>query len=161
MKFITVSELKNKATQIVTEIATKRREVVVTKNGRPVVLMRFITDEAFNLKEDEKGLAIEIDPPDTQIARDLLVSMERGDVTQMSFGFSVRPDGQNWAEDDEGRVIRTLTNVRLFDVSPVVFPAYPQTDIAVREMRAFLAAKKPNLTPLAMRKRQLELIERT
>lgn len=56
MKFITVSKLKNKATQVVTEIEKNREEVIVTKNGKPVVLMRFITDEVFSLKEDEKEL---------------------------------------------------------------------------------------------------------
>lgn len=56
MKFITVSKLKNKATQVVTEIEKTREEVIVTKNGTPVVLMRFITDEVFSLKEDEKGM---------------------------------------------------------------------------------------------------------
>jgi len=54
MKFITVSELKNKATQVVAGIEDTREEVIVTKNGKPVVLMRFITDEVFSLKEDEK-----------------------------------------------------------------------------------------------------------
>ena len=54
MKFITVSELRNKATQIVAGIEDTREEVIVTKNGKPVVLMRFITDEVFSLKEDEK-----------------------------------------------------------------------------------------------------------
>ncbi|MBP1746660.1 MAG: Antitoxin Phd YefM, type toxin-antitoxin system [Deltaproteobacteria bacterium] len=53
MKFITVSELRNKATQIVTEIESSREEVIVTKNGKPVVVMKFITDEAFSLKENE------------------------------------------------------------------------------------------------------------
>jgi len=59
MKFITVSELRNKATQIVAGIEDTREEVIVTKNGKPVVLMRFITDEVFSLKEDEneKGKA--------------------------------------------------------------------------------------------------------
>jgi PHD/YefM family antitoxin component YafN of YafNO toxin-antitoxin module len=56
MKFITVSKLKNKATQVVTEIEKNREEVIVTKNGKPVVLMRFITDEVFSLKEDEKEM---------------------------------------------------------------------------------------------------------
>ena len=56
MKFITVSELRNKATQIVTEIESSREEVIVTKNGKPVVLMRFITDEVFSLKEDAKEM---------------------------------------------------------------------------------------------------------
>ncbi|OAN53963.1 hypothetical protein A6A04_13420 [Paramagnetospirillum marisnigri] len=97
--------------------------------------------KTLRLSEDARGLAVEIDPPDTQFARDLMVSMERGDVTQMSFGFSVRPGGQDWAKDDEGRTIRTLKKLRLFDVSPVVFPAYPQTDIAVRELRSWQASQ--------------------
>jgi hypothetical protein len=99
--------------------------------------------KTLRLSEDARGLAVEIDPPDTQAARDLMTSMERGDVTQMSFGFSVRPGGQDWAKDDEGRVIRTLKKLRLFDVSPVVFPAYPQTDIAVRELRSWQSAQIP------------------
>ena len=56
MKFITVSELKNKDTQIVTEIEKNSEEVIVTKNGKPVVLMRLITDEVFSLKEDSKEM---------------------------------------------------------------------------------------------------------
>ena len=54
MKFITVTELKNRATQIITEIETAREEVIVTKNGKPVVMMRFVTDEAFSLRENER-----------------------------------------------------------------------------------------------------------
>ena len=54
MKFITVSDLRNKATQIVAEIEKNREEVIVTKNGKPVVLLRFITDDVFSLKENEK-----------------------------------------------------------------------------------------------------------
>jgi HK97 family phage prohead protease len=98
--------------------------------------------KTLRLKEDARGLAIEIDVPDTQTIRDLVVApIERGDVSQMSFGFSVRPNGQDWAKDDEGRVIRTLKSLRTFDVSPVVFPAYPQTDVGVRELRAWTDAQ--------------------
>lgn len=93
------------------------------------------------LAEDARGLKIEIDLPDTQTVRDLVVApIERGDVSQMSFGFAVRPGGQDWAKDDEGRTIRTLKKVRLFDVSPVTFPAYPQTDVAVRSLQAWRAS---------------------
>lgn len=97
------------------------------------------------LAEDGAGLAIEVDLPDTQLVRDMVVSpIERGDVSQMSFRFRVMPNGQNWATDDEGRDIRTLTAVRLYEVSPVVFPAYPQTDVALREMRAWKDAAATN-----------------
>lgn len=102
------------------------------------------------LKEDTRGLAFELDIPDTQTIRDLVVApIERGDVSQCSFGFSVRPGGQDWAKNDDGQTIRTLKKLRLFDVSPVTFPAYPQTDVAVRELRAWTDTLKPT-TPFAL-----------
>ena len=86
------------------------------------------------LTEDEDGLRVDIDPPDTAWARDLMTSVERGDVNQMSFGFRVRVDGDKWDEDEEGRIIRTLMDVELLEVSPVTFPAYPDTTIASRSL---------------------------
>ena len=53
MKFITVSELRLRATEVVREIESTREEVIVTKTGKPVVMMQFITDEAFSFKEKE------------------------------------------------------------------------------------------------------------
>lgn len=82
------------------------------------------------LSEDERGLLVEITPPDTQFARDLMISIERGDINQMSFGFLVKKE--SWENVDEANAIRTLQEVKLFDVSPVVFPAYTQTDVSVR-----------------------------
>jgi len=83
------------------------------------------------LAEDDKGLAVEIDPPDAQWARDLTTSMERGDINQMSFGFRVVKE--NWNDEDPRDLTRELVEVELFDVSPVTYPAYPQTTVAVRE----------------------------
>jgi prevent-host-death family protein len=54
MKFITVTELKNKATQIITEITENREEEVVTKNGKPVVLIQHITEDIFRIQERDK-----------------------------------------------------------------------------------------------------------
>lgn len=82
------------------------------------------------LKEDKEGLYIEIDPPNTTWARDLQESIRRGDVSQMSFGFTVVKDEWEHKKKDS---IRTLQEVKLFDVSPVTFPAYPQTSVAVRD----------------------------
>lgn len=112
--------------------------------------------KTLSLKEDARGLAISIDLPDSQTVRDLVTApIERGDISQMSFGFQVRPGGQDWAKDDDGRVIRTLKNLRLFDVSPVAFAAYPQTDVAVRELRAFEAALPPPVPMNLLRAREM------
>ncbi|MEW6002019.1 MAG: type II toxin-antitoxin system prevent-host-death family antitoxin [Nitrospirota bacterium] len=54
MKFLTVTELRLKATEIIREIEEAGEEVIITKKGKPVVLMKFITDEIFSLKDIEK-----------------------------------------------------------------------------------------------------------
>jgi HK97 family phage prohead protease len=96
------------------------------------------------LSEDELGLAIEIDPPDTQFARDLIESMNRGDINQMSFGFVTVRDSWNYQQDDKKpkEVVRTLQEVRLFDISPVTFPAYNSTSVAVRDYLSSLKEKE-------------------
>jgi uncharacterized protein len=82
-----------------------------------------------SLTEDPTGLMMDCDPPDTQWARDLMTSIKRGDISQMSFAFTTLDDG--WERKDGVR-IRTLRKVRLYDVSPVTYPAYAATDVGVR-----------------------------
>lgn len=139
--------------------AIKTDDVRALFNHNPDFVLGRNLAKTLRLTEDSRGLAIEIDPPDTQVARDLMVSMERGDITQMSFGFSVRPNGHTWANDDEGRRIRTLTKLRLFDVSPVTYPAYPQTDVALRSLAEWNRAHE--VAPpsrVRMLRRRLDLI---
>jgi HK97 family phage prohead protease len=90
---------------------------------------------------DSKGLTYDYDDPDTTQSRDLLKLMVRGDVSQSSFGFTV--DEDKWEEDADGRIIRTIVKVnRLFDVSPVTFPAYPDTDVAKRSLEEWREENK-------------------
>lgn len=112
------------------------------------------------MKEDSKGLLIEVDPPDTQVARDLLVSIERGDISQMSFGFETIKD--SWERSTEGNNldIRTLEKVRLWDVSPVTFPFYKETDVAVRSHEAWqktLNEPEPTWNKIINMRRRLKL----
>lgn len=95
------------------------------------------------LSEDPRGLLTEarVDTRQTYAA-DLMVAIERRDVDQMSFGFTVGED--EWLErhHDDGTVeiVRDVVLVaRLFDVSAVTFPAYPQTDIAARSSALVVA----------------------
>jgi len=90
-----------------------------------------------SLIEDAKGLAITIDPPETQWANDLIESVKRGDISQMSFGFRAVAD-----EWDDGKKVRTLKEVELFDVSVVTYPAYPQTDVKIRSLIAKIGEDK-------------------
>jgi len=84
------------------------------------------------LSEDADGLKVEIMPPDTVAGRDTVTLVERGDVSQMSFGFITRKD-----EWDHENMIRTLIDVDLFDVSVVTYPAYPDTSVAKRSVEVY------------------------
>lgn len=90
-------------------------------------------NNTLRLSEDKVGLAVEIDPPDTQDARDYVTLVEEGYVDQMSFGFQVVKD--SWEYDKKGDIVmRTLHEVKLFEVSPVSIPAYPDTSISARAL---------------------------
>ncbi len=93
------------------------------------------------LSEDQRGLKIDVIPPDAQWARDLMVSIDRGDIDQMSFGFQKISD--RW-EGDYPNEVRTLMEVRLFDVSPVTFPAYPDTEVGLRSLEEYRKSKNSN-----------------
>lgn len=83
------------------------------------------------LREDARGLAFEIDIPDTQAGRDVLALAQRGDLGGASFGFRVREGGERWSGEQ-----RTLTDVDLLEISVVsAWPAYPATDVSARSRR--------------------------
>lgn len=88
------------------------------------------------LSQDNVGLRVEIDIPDTALARDLAVLVERGDISGMSFGFRVVDEDWN---DEVWPPLRVIREIDLFEVSVVTFPAYESTDVALR-VAAFSAA---------------------
>lgn len=92
------------------------------------------------LEEDEVGLRYEVIAPDTQYARDLLISLDRGDVDQSSFQFRTVEESWLHPTETEPLPIRVLRDVDLFDVSPVTFPAYPQTMVSARDMAKLMAS---------------------
>ena len=112
------------------------------------------------LEEDDKGLHVRITPPDTQWAKDLLVSIKRGDITQMSFGFTVILDRWNYEDNTD---VRELLKVKLYDVSPVTFPAYTQTECGIRSaydnhQKEVVKAKELAKQKLDLRKQKLKFI---
>lgn len=97
------------------------------------------TAGSLRLSEDDQGLAVEIDLPDTTDGRDLATLIERGDISGMSFGFVVTK--QTWDETGETPV-RTIEAVELHEVSVVAFPAYDDTSIAMRSLGEFRKGMK-------------------
>lgn len=114
-----------------------------------------------SLAEDRKGLSIEAIAPETDTIRDLVLApLRRGDVDQASFSFRTVRD--NWREPkkDGGLWERDLLEVGLYDVGPVTFPAYPQTDMGVRSLIEVDGLDLPGLAALLIRaERGVPLIE--
>ncbi|MEQ1964964.1 HK97 family phage prohead protease [Xenorhabdus khoisanae] len=112
-------------------------------NHDPNFILGRSTAGTLTLSVDERGLQYAIQAPDTQTIRDLVLApMQRGDINQSSFAFRVARDGDHWYEDDEGVVIREITQFsRLYDVSPVTYPAYQAADSAVRSLQVWQEAR--------------------
>jgi HK97 family phage prohead protease len=120
-----------------------------------------------SLSRASNGLSFDCETPDTSYARDLAACMERGDIDRCSFAFTVPVGGAVWSTDPEtGGEIRTVKRIaRLYDVSVVTTPAYPQTSSEIRSAADILAERRrsagfsPNLATSdpAMLRRKLEL----
>lgn len=123
-------------------------------NHDPNYVLGRTKNGTLRLTEDERGLAVEIDPPDTSWARDALESIRRGDVDQMSFGF--RAVRERWRAE-KGENVRELLEVELFDVSPVTFPAYQETTVQVRSLLASAGIELGALAGALARARRGEL----
>lgn len=123
------------------------------------------TTGTLRVKPTKRGLEYEIDMPQNRTITDLVLEpIKRGDVDQSSFGFIVGSGNDEWDEDDEGVLIRTIKKVqRLFDVSPVTFPAYQDTNVATRHMGCYITEleKQQSKTQLIdFRKKADELLRR-
>lgn len=129
----------------------KRDDIRSLRDHIPSYILGRNKSGTLTLSEDEKGVYYEVEPPDTSYARDLIVSIERRDVTGGSIIFMV--DGkksERWLVDGneveimdafmamwdgkKHKIERHVLKARLFDIGPVTFPAYPQTDVKVRSL---------------------------
>lgn len=96
------------------------------------------------LSQDDKGLRYKVKLPDTSFAKDLRQLIKDGIIHQSSFAFTVKE--QRWTKPSkEGeKHVRTIEKVqRLYDVSPVTTPAYPDASVGAR---SFAEVKEEPLT---------------
>ena len=128
-------------------------------NHEPSMILGRTRSGTLRLTESERGLVFDCTLPDTSYARDLKASMERGDISQCSFGFSIADGGDTWHEDkSSGKWERTITAIsRLFDISAVTYPAYPDTACAMRSLEKIRAETIPPFDDTEIRRLRLEI----
>ena len=109
------------------------------------------------LAEDSHGLKVEITPPDTQTARDLVANIRAGNIDQMSFAFTMEGGKQTW--DETGPTpLRSIDKVgELYEVSVVPRGAYPTTEIGMRSLDEFRKAQRRHNFNAAARRKALKV----
>lgn len=111
------------------------RDVLALVDHDPARVLGRTRSKTLRLAEDARGLAFEIDVPDTQDGRDVLALAERGDLGGMSFGFVAKDQRR---QGDR----RELRAVELHEISVVsAWPAYDGTEVQARAR----AAEPPRL----------------
>lgn len=109
------------------------------------------------LAEDDHGLRVEITPPNTQVARDLLENIKAGNIDQMSFAFDMSGGKQAW--DDTGETpLRSIEKVgSLYEVSIVPRGAYPTTEIGLRSLEEARKERRRHNFNAAQMRRAMKL----
>lgn len=145
--------------------ATDMSDVRALFNHDPNMLLARTSSGTLSLEVDSRGLKYSFELPDTQAGRDLGELLRRGDVSQSSFGFTIAEDEWQEKRNDAGEVEETTRVIkkvsRLYDVSPVTYPAYPDTSVALRSLEAWREEHQPKeekkITPLRDRAEALIL----
>ena len=92
------------------------------------------TPKTMSLTVDEQGLTFEAVLPDTAGAKEVYEAVKRGDLSGMSFAFTVPEGGDDYDANTNTRAIRQIAKV--YECSVVPYPAYPTTSIEARSIRA-------------------------
>lgn len=119
-------------------LADQTQEIVALFNHNEDVILGRKSAGTLTLEQDDRGLRFSCSIPDTTAARDVYTNLKLGNIRECSFGFGIDdPDtDESWQKESDGTMLRTLKNVRLFDVSVVTYPAYSNTSAQARHVVA-------------------------
>ena len=155
----------------ITEETIAKSDVRALINHDPSLILARSTAGNLKLSVDDKGLRYEFSIPETSYGKDLAINMKNGNINQSSFAFTIAENGDEWSTDEEGNDIRTITSIdRLFDVSPVTYPAYSQSGadlvvaqrgLAMYKEKQEIKEEENDLVARSLAKLKIELIKRT
>jgi HK97 family phage prohead protease len=130
-------------------------------NHEPNNLLGRMGAHTLRVGDDGSGLGYQIDQPNTSLGRDLAVLIARGDVYGSSFTFIPvgGARGQVWTKTETGRPLRELREIKMRDVGPVTFPAYPLNDVALRSFAEMRSLPFEEVIAAAADERLAELFE--
>ena len=102
-------------------------DVLCLRDHNPEILLGRTTSKTLTLSDEPTGLRFSCRLPNNTDGANLAESIDRGDLSGVSFGFVTEED--RWAADKDGNVVRTLLKITLFEISPCSFPAYSASSV--------------------------------
>ena len=122
--------------------ALKTSDARALFNHNPDYVLGRQSAGTLTLREDDRGLWMEVDPPNTSYARDLIENIRLKNIKEQSFGFTVKSD--SWEDIESNTPTRTLLEIgELYDTSVVSYPAYGDTTVALRSLERAKSQVKP------------------
>ena len=117
-------------------------------NNANSTMQMIVTDSGMDIRVD-------LDTENNADARSLYSAVERGDITGMSFMFTVNDD--TWTDQDSDHPIRRINSIsRVFEVSAVTWPAYEATSISARGLSDALDSARASLESAKAATREIE-----
>jgi len=141
------------------KILTRQRgkqDVVALFNHDSNIVLGRTSSGTLELSSDEKGLRYVVTPPVSRA--DVMELISRRDVRGSSFAFTVDKSGEGFRQGDDGNAVRQIREVSgLYDVGPVLVPAYPATSaaVAMRSYEAWMQSQQAVDIPAEIAKRSL------
>jgi HK97 family phage prohead protease len=133
-----------------------KQDVVALFNHDSNIVLGRTSSGTLELSSDEKGLRYVVTPPVSRA--DVMELISRRDVRGSSFAFTVDKSGEGFRQGEDGNAVRQIREVSgLYDVGPVLVPAYPSTSasVAMRSYEAWMQSQQPVQTPAEIAKRSL------
>jgi hypothetical protein len=131
----------------------EKREIIASYNHNFEKLLGKVGAGTLDFKVDKTGVRYIIQMPKTSYAADLVESIKRGDVSGSSFVFTV--EEETYVYEEESTLRKVLKFRRVYEVGPVVMPAYADTTVSVRSIEAATKKHFEDLGKIQKRKEQL------
>ena len=113
---------------------------VMLRDHKSELLLGRVSAGTLRLTQDHIGVAFELTVPNTSLGQDTFENVRLKNLKGCSFGFLVRDE--QWAQDSNGNLLRTILDVQCFETTLTAFPAYDATSVDIRSVRDKLSTKR-------------------
>lgn len=131
--------------------AADLNDVVAVLNHDNNIIYARSSAKTLSLEVDEKGLRYEFEAPNTTAGNDLLENVRLGNINKSSFAFTVAKASWEEFEDDENKDVEELRTImeikKVYDVSPVIRPAYSESSVGKRSAESFKEERDAIMEP--------------